>query len=207
MKKRLLGPHLDVPTRIGIRAQRKLRGECTQCGLPVESDLKNRATGTKRSMCRKCLRENADKLAGYRKSRFLKGLCERCGKRPSKPKVKMCVECTDKLNKQHRERNKKRFFLARSGGGVLRGTLKVAKIIAFLWKEQRGLCALTGDKLTRQNAEVDHIIPVAKGGNNERDNLRWTTHDANQAKRALSDEDFLLLCKKVVIHAEQKVSE
>jgi len=68
-----------------------------------------------------------------------------------------------------------------------------AKQLAALWKKQRGLCALTGRRLDR-TAHLDHISPIAKGGGDEIGNLRWLCNEANLAKRALSDEQFILLC-------------
>ena len=70
--------------------------------------------------------------------------------------------------------------------------------IARLWKKQRGLCALTHWRLTRANAQLDHIIPIIKGGKGSIENLRWVHRDVNYAKRDLSDSCFLTLCHQIV---------
>jgi 5-methylcytosine-specific restriction endonuclease McrA len=70
--------------------------------------------------------------------------------------------------------------------------------LAGLWKKQRGLCALTGERLTRQNAELDHIIPKARGGDDSLSNLRWVTKEVNRAKRDLTDAEFIALCGNVM---------
>jgi len=69
-------------------------------------------------------------------------------------------------------------------------------------------CALTGRPLTWKNPqeyEYDHILPVARGGNNSIDNLQIVCTDANRAKNDLTEEEFLELCKEVVLHAGYKV--
>lgn len=70
--------------------------------------------------------------------------------------------------------------------------------ISLLWKEQRGCCVVTGRRLNRENAQLDHIIPVKQGGSHMKENLRWVHRDVNYAKRDLLDEDFFRLCSEVV---------
>ena len=72
-----------------------------------------------------------------------------------------------------------------------------------LWKiakKQKCICALTGDKLTKENISLDHIIPRIKGGMNEPKNLRLVIYHANIAKHSLSDVELIELCKKIVNH-------
>ena len=65
-----------------------------------------------------------------------------------------------------------------------------------LWDKQGGRCPLTGRDLDK-NSEIDHILPIARGGDNSKDNSRWVCRDVNQAKHALTDDEFFNLCKKV----------
>ena len=67
-----------------------------------------------------------------------------------------------------------------------------------IWHKQRGLCSLSGRKLTRENCHIDHIHPASKGGTHTKENLRWVCKDANQAKHDLTDEDFWTLCLEVI---------
>ena len=91
----------------------------------------------------------------------------------------------------------RRFFWGRSM--KLRGTVRAsATDLARLWKCQRGRCALTGRRLTRENAHLDHIVPIALGGGHQSSNLRWLCHEANLAKRALTDAQFIALCGEVM---------
>ena len=96
--------------------------------------------------------------------------------------------------KQLRE---KRFFWNRANR--LRGKSRADyKSLAALWKSQRGLCALSGAKLTRENAELDHKLPKSRGGKDMIENLQWVTFDVNRAKRSLTDAEFTSLCCAVM---------
>jgi 5-methylcytosine-specific restriction endonuclease McrA len=68
--------------------------------------------------------------------------------------------------------------------------------LKFIWNKQNGLCALTGRPLDN-NSELDHIIPISRGGDNSIENYRWLCRDANQAKHSLTDEEFFNLCKAI----------
>ena len=67
-----------------------------------------------------------------------------------------------------------------------------------LFDSQNGKCALTGRDLDLYTMELDHIIPRSKGGLNVISNVQWTCEEANQAKKNLTDDDFIKLCKEVV---------
>ena len=99
----------------------------------------------------------------------------------------------DRLNAKRREWHGARFFYARAKR--VPGT--TALQLWSLWKKQRGLCALTGERLDR-TAELDHKLPKARGGNHSINNLQWVTAKVNRAKRDLTDAEFLVLCESVV---------
>jgi len=64
-------------------------------------------------------------------------------------------------------------------------------------------CYLTGKPLdlTKSSTyELDHIIPISRGGDNSIDNLGLCSKEANQAKGAMTNEEFILLCQLVVKH-------
>lgn len=67
-----------------------------------------------------------------------------------------------------------------------------------IWDRQNGKCALTGRELEIFSMELDHIVPLAKGGSSTIDNLQWTCKEANQAKKDLLDSEFIALCKEVI---------
>jgi len=69
--------------------------------------------------------------------------------------------------------------------------------------EKNPNCYLTGEPLEINNPSsyhLDHFIPMAKGGSNNIENLRFCTKEANQAKNDLLFDEFLELCRKVLIH-------
>jgi len=66
-----------------------------------------------------------------------------------------------------------------------------------LWDKQGGKCALTGRPLNK-DAEIDHILPIARGGDNSKENSRWLCRQVNQAKHALTDDEFFILCRSVM---------
>lgn len=91
----------------------------------------------------------------------------------------------------------KRFFWGRAM--KLRKRPRASALdLATLWKHQRGKCALTGRRLNRENAHLDHIIPKTRGGTDAKSNLRWVCDEVNMAKRNLTDEEWLLLCRDVM---------
>jgi 5-methylcytosine-specific restriction endonuclease McrA len=134
---------------------------------------------------------------------------------------KTCDECRKKINKQKtttdefRKKNRikqnkynhKRFFYSRAtsminrikrcGENVPYTPMELAKYLAILWKKQNGECMLSGDKLTRENAHVDHIITKNNGGSNDFDNLRWLTKISNGIKNSLNDDELIEHIKKI----------
>lgn len=66
-------------------------------------------------------------------------------------------------------------------------------------------CYLTGrsiDLSDGRSYHLDHIIPISKGGNNSLDNCNIACKEANQAKNNLSKDEFIKLCKEVVIKSQ-----
>lgn len=99
----------------------------------------------------------------------------------------------------NRKLKRRRFFHFRAR--LLRHTKRgsaTAKDLARMWHKQRGACPLTGRKLTRETAHLDHVKPLSKGGSKHLSNLRWLHADVNKAKAALTDKEFIQLCKEVV---------
>ena len=78
-------------------------------------------------------------------------------------------------------------------------------LIRRIWDEQGGICDVTGDHLVPGvNASLDHRIPVSRGGDCSRENLRWIVKMANYIKSDSSEEDLLTFCRKVVAHDERR---
>lgn len=62
-------------------------------------------------------------------------------------------------------------------------------------------CYITKRKIEIEDTasyQLDHIIPISKGGTNELSNLGLTCKDANQSKSYLLLNDYFNLCKEVL---------
>jgi len=96
---------------------------------------------------------------------------------------------------------KRRFFYYKAmmikskarGGLSFQKPMALASALMFQWKKQRGLCALTKEKLNR-TAQVDHIIPASRGGTDHSDNLQWLCPRANQIKLDMTLRELKAYC-------------
>lgn len=82
-------------------------------------------------------------------------------------------------------------FIRKREGGV------TARDLKRLLEMQGYRCALTGVRLRPDDAELDHKIPLSRGGLNDLSNLQWITKAANRAKGTMTDGEFIDLCYKV----------
>lgn len=87
------------------------------------------------------------------------------------------------------------------------GTEHTARDFAKLWKDQRGKCALSGYFITSANAQIDHALPITRGGGHELANLQWVTNAVNRAKHNLTDREFLDLCNRVASWIGRRIVE
>ncbi len=97
----------------------------------------------------------------------------------------------------------RRFFWVKAM--KLRGDGRATVVdIARAWRTQRGVCALTGRRLDR-TAQLDHILPKARGGDDSIGNLRWTCEAVNIAKRHMTDDEFTVLCGEVMAWVGKRI--
>jgi 5-methylcytosine-specific restriction endonuclease McrA len=103
----------------------------------------------------------------------------------------------------------RRFFYKRASNMMTRGNYERTSLpektaeISRLWKKQRGICPVTGRRLNRENAQIDHILPITRGGTHDIANLRWVHKDINYAKRDLIDAEFFRLCLDVASYLKK----
>jgi 5-methylcytosine-specific restriction endonuclease McrA len=113
----------------------------------------------------------------------------------------------DRAKAVESERARRRFFHTRAKNSVWRtkegNVIEIRNAIFWLWHKQRGRCAMTGRRLDR-SAELDHIIPVSKGGHNHPDNLQWLAPEVNQCKNDMTVDEFMAVCINVLSHAKHK---
>lgn len=112
----------------------------------------------------------------------------------------------------NRKYNKRRFFFVRACSVLTRvdgfagDAEALAKVLSRAWYNQRGRCAYTGKRLDR-SAEVDHKVPVSKGGTNDASNLHWVTAEANFVKRAMTHDEFIGICSDIATYIENKAQK
>lgn len=71
-----------------------------------------------------------------------------------------------------------------------------------VWARQDGKCALSGRPLDIRTAEVDHILPISRGGTHDLRNLRLVVSEANYAKHGMTDEELLALCRDIIAQSQ-----
>lgn len=72
------------------------------------------------------------------------------------------------------------------------------------------ICYLSGEQIDISDTKsyhFDHIIPLSKGGDNTLKNLGITTKSINRSKSDLTIDEFIELCKTVLIYNGYKVSK
>lgn len=119
--------------------------------------------------------------------------------------VRVCVRWSQQLRVIQAGKGETKRMNGRNGQRRLTGISGIerpsgkpsAKKLRQLLEWQDDCCALTGRLLTPANCEVDHIVPVSGGGSNTMDNLQLVVSEANQCKRAMTQEDFVRLCEDV----------
>ena len=91
------------------------------------------------------------------------------------------------------ERGKRRSESRRTSLNLYSGGLYEKEDIEQLFIAQEGLCYYTRQPLTKdpKNFEIDHIIPVAKGGSSWPDNLALAIKTVNQDKNDWSKDTVL----------------
>ena len=152
--------------------QRKENGLCIECN--------NKAThNTLR--CDDCRERRKKYIYKDRLKWKEKDLCCQCGK--------------ETLN--NKNYCKKHYLMKISYARL--GTSKYWKELKELIENQNFKCALTGDAISfEDNIELDHILPSYRGGSDELSNVQWVTKQANWFKRALTENELIELCEKII---------
>ena len=55
-----------------------------------------------------------------------------------------------------------------------------------------------------KNCELDHIVPISRGGSNTPDNTQWVLMVCNRMKDNLTEQEFFELVKKIYITMERE---
>jgi 5-methylcytosine-specific restriction endonuclease McrA len=174
---------------------------CKGCGLMLPaSEYRVHKSGYRIGKCRECERVYQREWSQRNPDEYRRRKREHMARRwKADPEAMRAyaranhAKNKQRVNARMREMNATRIFWARAQ--KLKGVSP--RDLFNLWKAQRGLCALTGRRLDR-SAQVDHILPKARGGRDQVSNLQWVCAEANLAKRNLTDAEFAALCGSVV---------
>jgi hypothetical protein len=158
-------------------------GKCVHC----RTEDAVAATGA----CATCTAGRSGYHGRLRRDRIERGVCYACNERPPFA-AHVCREC----------------WFKRIASDTL-GDSTAGPMLDALWDEQQGRCAMTGVPLEPGDRRVslDHVVPRARGGGNERGNLRWVTYAVNRAKSSLLDDEFVEMCRRVVETHDKRIEK
>lgn len=210
-----LKTRLDAPARARgknevtmserTRLKRIAENLCVLCG---SSELRKigRFSKKPKRLCESCRAKENARHKKYVNKNIPTGMCYRCRKVPRIEGIQICQPCKDILYRYQKDRKAKTFFELKAYHVFEKGVKLVdkAKVLWTLWKQQKGKCALTGIRLNRTNSHIDHIVPLSKGGTHNRGNIRWLLKEVNLMKGALTDQEFIVLCRLVVAQADKR---
>lgn len=77
----------------------------------------------------------------------------------------------------------------------------------ILFERDKWICQYCGEKVTKENATLDHYIPQSEGGNNSKDNLRTCCLLCNAIKSGKSFEEAAPLILKSMAERRQRIIE
>jgi 5-methylcytosine-specific restriction endonuclease McrA len=153
------------------QSEQKNKGLCIECCNPITSGLR----------CKNC----NERRSNLKKKNYSKW-----------QKEKKCTQCGngDIVNNNLCE---KHYLISTSFKRL--GSGKYWRELKALLENQKFKCALTGDKISFDNMELDHILPTTRKGLSELSNVRWVTKEANRLKQNLTDKELKILCNKILI--------
>lgn len=96
----------------------------------------------------------------------------------------------------------------RPADAVRRTTAKpgavTASAVLSLVESQGHRCALSGRNLKPETASLDHKLPLSRGGEHCIANAQVVHEQVQRAKGNMTDDEFLALCRDVVVWAKRK---
>lgn len=73
-----------------------------------------------------------------------------------------------------------------------------------IYNKNKGRCAICGKFIPYDSFTIDHIIPLAKGGTNEMDNLQVACNACNLIKQDILPEDLMAKLTEIVLYQMKK---
>lgn len=131
--------------------------------------------------CKKCLKTQTRSYIRRTAAHKARGICVHCHSRHKLPYSVKCFRCWLGFVSYHNL-----------------GSRSFKPMLLRLAIEQKFTCPFTGRRLIPgKNMSLDHIVPVSKGGSNDKGNLQWVDYQVNLAKSTLSTFDFLGLVNEI----------
>jgi 5-methylcytosine-specific restriction endonuclease McrA len=155
---------------------------------------------TGRLFCQGCV----DRKAARRKRWIASGVCHRCGNKAAVPGKGVCHGCAGKLSEWRKENAdwrleynrafREKFPLTvRAHSFKRRKTIKTGHVSAedlnFIFSSQGGKCVVCRETLGEYH--VDHIVPLALGGEHSKHNVQLLCPKCNGSKGAKHPIDFM----------------
>lgn len=186
---------------------------CLQCGLKkAEQD---------RTRCSDCLEYHRKKAREKQNKNRVSGLCIYCGKNIPRKNKFSCKKCaTRRKTPTGRCHNcklptmehsscycKKHWFIGTSKQRLNDGTVGAGRFLEELLVNQNYKCPYTGKILIPGvNCWLDHILPTSRFPELKynKNNVEWVDKTVNLCKHNRTKEEFIKLCKQVVVMSMAK---
>jgi CRISPR/Cas system Type II protein with McrA/HNH and RuvC-like nuclease domain len=115
----------------------------------------------------------------------------------------MQLELAGLVKANEAENENRRIGLAEKGETVefiAQGETATRRQLLQLIRSQDYKCALSGVALEPNDAELDHKIPVAKGGDHSIGNLQVLHKVVNRMKSQMTSEELVRWCRLIASH-------
>lgn len=161
--------------RQGRYEESKKTGTCSLC---------HKHPAIRSHFCEKCKQKSTESTKRIRQERIDAGMCVYCGGHQCTNSTRYCYDCLFKQTSMSTF-----------------GTTAEAENLKKLYETSERKCAYTGFSIEiGVNANVDHIIPLSKGGANDMSNIQWVHEVANQMKWSYSEDQFLEFVAAIYHH-------
>lgn len=183
------------------------RNECKKCHQELNKELRRKRR----------LRENLAK--GLQNKERVPKTCSVCNQekpldqfapyydRPGKYRSQ-CKRCYQNLKNERRRRRGISFWEKLAANLYGKGGYVPIPELRKLGYPEGQKCYLCGKEIKkREDAEIDHILPRAKGGENKIENIAWTHHECNRIKHDLTIEELKEKLEAILQHHELSNSE
>ena len=181
--------HLE---RTGHEAQRNKHGQCTVC---IRAADEARTREKQRALMPEYFPPSAEPAVSWtsRRERMAITHRRRTGHEPDWGRSQRCAICNRQRKAEWAARNPEKAAAAARErvarrNARLRG-VHTPEDIAKQIRAQSGLCYWCGTSLKR-GYEVDHLVPVARGGSNGPENIVIACRECNLAKGSKLPEEF-----------------